>query len=45
MNGTDVTLAIRQPETTNNVSQVSALPKVREDLVQRQRDIAAQTIS
>ena len=41
MNGTDVTLAIRQPETTNNVSQVSALPKVREDLVQRQRDIAA----
>lgn len=42
MNGTDVTLAIRQPETTNNVSQVSALPKVREDLVQRQRDIAAQ---
>ena len=41
MNGTDVTLAIRQPETTNNVSQVSALPKVRAALVQRQRDIAA----
>ena len=26
---------------TNNVSQVSALPKVRTELVKRQRDIAA----
>lgn len=41
MNGQDVTLTIREPETTNNVSQVSALSKVREALVARQRDIAA----
>ncbi|WP_390404509.1 (d)CMP kinase [Lacticaseibacillus jixiensis] len=41
MNDQDVTLTIREPETTNNVSQVSALPKVREELVARQRDIAA----
>ncbi len=41
MDGEDVTLAIREPETTNNVSQVAALPAVREEMVQRQRDIAA----
>lgn len=41
MDGVDVTLAIREPETTNNVSQVSALPAVRKEMVQRQRDIAA----
>lgn len=41
MDGVDVTLAIREPETTNNVSQVSALPAVRQEMVQRQRDIAA----
>lgn len=40
MDDQDVTLAIREPETTNNVSQVSALPKVRQELVARQRDIA-----
>jgi cytidylate kinase len=41
MDGEDVTLAIREPETTNNVSQVSALPAVREEMVRRQREIAA----
>lgn len=41
MDGEDVTLAIREPETTNNVSQVAALPAVREEMVRRQRDIAA----
>ena len=41
MNDEDVTLAIREPDVTNNVSQVSALPKVRTELVKRQRDIAA----
>ncbi|RND55035.1 (d)CMP kinase [Lacticaseibacillus paracasei] len=41
MNDEDVTLAIREPDVTNNVSQVSALPKVRIELVKRQRDIAA----
>ncbi len=40
MNGEDVTLAIREPETTNNVSQVAALPAVRAELVKRQRAIA-----
>ncbi|MFD1486256.1 (d)CMP kinase [Lacticaseibacillus baoqingensis] len=41
MDGEEVTLAIREPETTNNVSQVAALPAVRAEMVQRQRDIAA----
>ncbi|MFT8502997.1 MAG: (d)CMP kinase, partial [Lacticaseibacillus paracasei] len=41
MNDEDVTLAIREPAGTNHVSQVSALPKVRTELVKRQRDIAA----
>lgn len=40
LNGEDVTLAIRTPEITNNVSQVSALPKIREELVRQQRQIA-----
>ncbi|WP_125605826.1 (d)CMP kinase [Lapidilactobacillus bayanensis] len=40
LNGEDVTLAIRTPEITNNVSQVSALPKIREELVRQQRKIA-----
>ncbi len=34
-------LAIREPDVTNNVSQVAALPGVRTELVERQRDIAA----
>lgn len=41
MDGEDVTLAIRQEDATNNVSQVSALPKVREEMVKRQHAIAA----
>lgn len=41
MNGEDVTHTIREPETTNNVSQVAALPQVRQELVLRQRAIAA----
>ncbi|WP_054676073.1 (d)CMP kinase [Lacticaseibacillus sharpeae] len=42
MNGEDVSLAIRQEDVTNNVSAVSAIPAVRTDLTQRQRDIAAE---
>lgn len=36
----DVTLTIRQNDVTNNVSWVSALPEIREELVQQQRRIA-----
>ncbi|MGT2832103.1 (d)CMP kinase [Streptococcus halotolerans] len=38
----DVTDAIRQPDVTNNVSWVSALPEVRKELVAQQQRIAAQ---
>ncbi|KRM23786.1 (d)CMP kinase [Latilactobacillus graminis] len=38
----DITLMIRTPEITNNVSQVSALAGVRTEMVARQRKIAAQ---
>ncbi|KRM88048.1 (d)CMP kinase [Lacticaseibacillus thailandensis] len=41
MNGEDVSLAIRQEDVTNNASAVAAIPAVRADLTQRQRDIAA----
>lgn len=41
VNGCDVTLAIRTPEVTNNVSQVSAFSKVRTILVEQQRQLAA----
>lgn len=34
----DITTAIRQPNITNNVSEVSAQPEVRERLVEQQRD-------
>ncbi|EHI74401.1 cytidylate kinase [Streptococcus criceti] len=37
----DVTLAIRQNDVTNHVSAVSAIPQVREKLVDEQRRIAA----
>jgi len=37
---TEVTLAIRQPDVTNAVSQVSALPAIRTELTARQREIA-----
>lgn len=40
LNDEEVTLAVRTPEITNNVSQVSALPKIREELVRQQRKIA-----
>ncbi|WP_162011053.1 (d)CMP kinase [Streptococcus sp. S784/96/1] len=36
----DVTLAIRQNDITNNVSWISALPEIREELVAQQRRIA-----
>ncbi|MFU2205348.1 (d)CMP kinase [Streptococcus pluranimalium] len=38
----DVTDAIRQPDVTNNVSWVSALPEMRAELVAQQQRIAAQ---
>lgn len=37
----EVTMAIRQPDVTNNVSTVAAQGTVREDLTNRQREIAA----
>lgn len=42
MNDQDVTNAIRQPDVTNNVSQVAALVAVRKELVTRQQKIAAE---
>ncbi len=42
-NDEDVTEAIRQNDVTNNVSEVSSFSKVREELVQRQQDIAENT--
>ncbi|KRO18282.1 cytidylate kinase [Lacticaseibacillus saniviri JCM 17471 = DSM 24301] len=42
LNGEDISLAIRQPDVTNNVSQVSAHPRVREAMVAKQRAIASQ---
>lgn len=41
LGGDDVTLAIRQNDVTNNVSWVSALSEVREELVAQQQRIAA----
>ncbi|MDO4912209.1 MAG: (d)CMP kinase [Lactobacillus sp.] len=38
----DVTTEIRTPEVSANVSQVSALPKIREKLVALQRELAGQ---
>lgn len=35
-----MTMAIRQNDVTNNVSWVSALPEIREELVKQQRRIA-----
>ena len=40
LNDEEVTLDIRTTEITNNVSQVSALTKIREELVRQQRKIA-----
>ena len=39
-NGSDVTDVIREPEVTNAVSQVSAYPGVRAELVRQQREMA-----
>lgn len=40
-NDEDITAAIRQPDVTNNVSTIAALPKVRALLTDHQRQIAA----
>ena len=42
INGQDVSLAIRTPEITANVSQVSALPGIREKMVELQRKMAGE---
>lgn len=41
MNGKDVTLEIRSPEVTQNVSEISSFQSVREYLVAMQREIAS----
>lgn len=41
--GTDITEAIRTPEVTSNVSSVATVPPAREVLVQRQRQIIAES--
>lgn len=38
LNDTDVTDSIRQPDVTNNVSQIAAHEAVRQDLVKRQQE-------
>ncbi len=40
LDGKDVTLKIRTPRISNFVSQISAIPEVREQMVKRQRQIA-----
>lgn len=40
LDGQEVTMAIRQPDVTNNVSTVAAQGTVRTDLTERQRQIA-----
>ncbi|KAF1301084.1 (d)CMP kinase [Enterococcus saccharolyticus] len=42
VDGQDVTEAIRQPDVTNNVSEVSAHAEVRQQLVRQQQKIAEQ---
>ncbi len=42
LDGTDVTAAIRTPKITDNVSQVSALAKIRYQMVKQQRDMAGE---
>lgn len=41
--GQDISLEIRTPEISANVSQVSALPKIREKMVSLQRQMAGKT--
>lgn len=43
VNGQDITKDIRENDVTNNVSMVSSFEKIREELVERQRDIAKDT--
>lgn len=43
VNGEDITSDIRQPEVTNSVSTVSSFERIREELVDRQREIAEDT--
>lgn len=40
-NDQDITAAIRQPDVTNNVSTIAALPQVRTILTDQQREMAA----
>ncbi|KRN29442.1 cytidylate kinase [Lactobacillus selangorensis] len=40
INDIDITHAIREPDVTNNVSQVSALAPIRTEMVKRQQQIA-----
>ncbi|CAM3058045.1 (d)CMP kinase [Lactiplantibacillus plajomi] len=40
-NDQDITMAIRQPDVTNNVSTIAALPQVRTILTDQQREMAA----
>lgn len=40
LGGKDVTLAIRTPEVSSFVSQISAIPEIRTWMVQKQRDVA-----
>ena len=42
VDGNDVTRAIREPEVTQHVSAIADVPELREQLVQRQREIAAE---
>lgn len=42
LNGRDVTIAIRTPDVTANVSAVSAMPSVRRALVAKQRALAGE---
>lgn len=40
LDGKDVSLAIRTPEVSGFVSQISAIPEIRKWMVQKQRDVA-----
>ena len=43
LSGVDVTSALRTPEIERTVSQVSGIPEVRDELVRRQRGLAARS--
>ncbi|MCY0877612.1 MAG: (d)CMP kinase [Firmicutes bacterium] len=42
MDGHDVTDALRRPEVTASVAQVAGFPRVRQEMVARQRELASQ---